>query len=677
MSIGYDGGWRGPILRHFNPASAAAGRLTVVSDPDGLLTEPGVVQSLRERGFELVSFDDPVAFRFAYESRFRRLWDRGEATHLVVVMRTGHTDLNRVPHDLLEEARAGGRVLSFSLPDIFPLLAPTVVAELDPLHFDRLAQALEHTAQDQLGANATRDFVLRHVFGIAPELIKTPADLLRVLLGRHYRPRVFPESLDRRLIERLAEDQAWYDWPLERIVTRREDFFAFIGERWPHFLITRGGQPFPGQALAMPVIPGPLELPFDHDDVRVYIDNLFAEGLLAPTSVIAFDSVKDGWYRVGVVGDGVEDVGMRLERLLNVLTSILPGSDSDHLAWSHFALRWAEALSLRWRIEDSVGAELIERITSLHETIEAHFAQWMQTRYGTLHSLPHLPCPRTLDKVVRYLAHHRQQSATGKLALVVVDGMALDQWALVRETLDDLVCHESQAFAWVPTLTSVSRQSIFAGEPPYFYAQSIGTTQKEAQHWSRVWDDHGLRGATVTYVCQKKDEPDTAFTERVQAAAEHPPLKVLGIVVGTVDQMIHGTVTGTGGLHAAVRHWAQQGHFRNLARQLLALGFDLFVTADHGNIEGLGMGKPNVGAIADERGERVHVFPHALTRANVHQQYPETWVWPPLGLPENYLPLLASGRRAFIPLGKRIVGHGGIALEEVIVPFVRIMEPTA
>ena len=98
-------GWRGPILQHFSEASAKAGRLTVVSDPDELLTEPGVVERLAARGFELITFGDPVAFRYAYESRFRQHWDRGEATHLVVVIRTDHGDLKHIPHDLLEEAR--------------------------------------------------------------------------------------------------------------------------------------------------------------------------------------------------------------------------------------------------------------------------------------------------------------------------------------------------------------------------------------------------------------------------------------------------------------------------------------------------------------------------------------------------------------------------------------------
>lgn len=665
-------GWRAPILEHFSEASAAAGRLTVVSDPDQLLTEPGVVQSLRERGFELISFEDPVAFRFAYESRFRQFWDRGEATHLVVVIRTGHAGLQHIPHDLLEEARASGRVLSFSLAELFPSLAPGVVAELDHLHFDALAEAVAMFSPGNLGTNATRDFVLRHVFEIAPELIKTSADLLRVLLRRHYRSREFPASLDERFIELLARSPQWGSWPLDRIVPRRDAFFRFLGERWPHYLIGRGFETVPGREPAQPSFGGSIEVPFDHDDVRVYVDNLFAEGLLEPTAAIAASSVDGTWLRVGVLGKGVEDIRVRIERLVDSVSNSIPVGDADHVAWSEFAMRWAETLNLRWQLESRAPAPLAERVEQLHDEIELRFGEWMHARYASIHSLPHLPRPTTVDKIARFLAHHRTRCDGGKLALVVVDGLALDQWLVVRQSLRDVSVEEAQAFAWVPTLTSVSRQSIFAGEPPYFYAQSLGTTQKEPHHWIRFWDDQGLRGSAVVYVCQKKQEPDAAFVARTREAAEHSQCKVIGAVVGTVDQMMHGTVTGTGGMHAGVRHWAQQGHFNELIQLLLDLKFDVFVTADHGNVEGAGMGKPDVGAIAEERGERVHVFSHPLTRAQVQKDYPRTTLWPPVGLPSDYLPLLPLGRSAFLAQGKRAVGHGGISLEEVVVPFVRI-----
>jgi hypothetical protein len=244
---------------------------------------------------------------------------------------------------------------------------------------------------------------------------------------------------------------------------------------------------------------------------------------------------------------------------------------------------------------------------------------------------------------------------------------------VLKESLGDFKLDEGTSFAWVPTLTSVSRQSIFAGEPPYFYEKHLGTTQREPTHWKRFWDDHGLRGPAVQYVKQGHEKDET-FATKVHEVAEHPQCKVIGIVLNTVDQMVHGTVTGTGGMHAGVRHWAKQGHFRNLVEHLITHDFDIFVTADHGNVESLGIGKPDVGAIADGRGERVHLFPDELTRADVQKSYPNSIAWPPIALPDDYFPLIPAGIGAFIPKGHSTVSHGGISLEEVIVPFIRITE---
>ena len=46
--------------------------------------------------------------------------------------------------------------------------------------------------------------------------------------------------------------------------------------------------------------------------------------------------------------------------------------------------------------------------------------------------------------------------------------------------------------------------------------------------------------------------------------------------------------------------------------------------------------------------------------------------WPSLGLPDDYCALLAPHRKAFIRDGETIVGHGGISIEELIVPLIQI-----
>lgn len=669
------GGWRAPILQHFSEASAAAGRLTVVSDPDELLTEPGVVERLAERGFELITFGDPVAFRYAYESRFRQHWDRGESTHLVVVIRTGDGDLKSIPHDLLEEARESGRVLSFSLVDLFPSLAPNVLADLDQQHFDALSQAIEKASPGNLGTNATRDFVLRHVFEIAPELIKKPADLLRVLLRRHYRSQVFPQSFDDRFIEILLRNSAWRKWPLERIVPSKERFLAFLAERWPHFLIAKGLEVVPGREPALPTIAGPLDLPFDHDDVRVYMDNLFVEGFLDPiSSVRAVEG--DQWFAVGIVGSPASSFEGRFLHLLSEMKSAIPSVENASFQdWQEFALRWGTWVRLRWQTKPQRDAHSEADAVAFVARVQAAFSTWLLRRFGPMSSLPYLPRPVLGHHVPHYLAHHLGQPGLERIALLVIDGMAIDQWRILKDTFDSFHIDEHAIFSWIPTLTQIGRQAIFSGRIPLEFATSIEGTHREPQHWANFWQDHGLPERAIRYLRpQGKKESFEPLAEDILSAADDRSVSVIGAVIGLIDQNMHQIGLGTPGLHGLVDVWAKTKQLSRLVSDLLRRGFAVFLTADHGNVFGRGFGKPDVGATAQQRGERAHIFRNKDFRNNTAPLFPDALKWPSVGLPEDYFPLLAPYGACFMPEGKEAVSHGGIALEEVMVPFVRVSE---
>ena len=76
--------------------------------------------------------------------------------------------------------------------------------------------------------------------------------------------------------------------------------------------------------------------------------------------------------------------------------------------------------------------------------------------------------------------------------------------------------------------------------------------------------------------------------------------------------------------------------------------------------------------MADHRGERVRIYPDASLRHKVKERFPPLGEWGPVGLPDDDLPLLAPGRLAFVSEHQRVVSHGGISVEELIVPLVQI-----
>jgi len=688
--------WRDQILSEFTPQVA---RLTLVADPDGLLLEEGVLEGIRERGFELIPFEDHVAFRYAYESKFRSRWDRGEKTDLVVVLRSPSSDLDALPYDLLQ----AGRKLSFSLSDLFPNLSYPVVAALDLTCLDALFDAQLRHAPGQLGDNATKEFVLRHVFEIAPELIKEPKDLLRVLLRRHYRGGRIPAILDEHFIKILRHKSAgqpiwtpggrpegvrardgehqnglFEDWPLEAIIPDAQAFFAFLQERWPVFL----------DSLAKPKddavhedaadygfeFPGPTLLPFDHHDVRIYIDNLFLEGLLQPVPHEQSQALAKTWVAYGIKVSPVENRRRRMEGLLDSIEKTIPTVEARHGEWLHFAYRWAELVALELEPDTTLPEGYRERLEALRSRIDSALTGWVVKRYASLINLPPAP-PVMLHHIPRFLARSLGDDRRSKIAFLLVDGLALDQWIALREVLGELDSklrfRETAVFAWIPTITSVSRQAAFAGKPPIYFPASIHTTDKEPGLWTQFWVDQGLNANEVAYA-KGLGEGDL---DKVSELLSRPRLRVVGLVIDKVDRIMHGMELGAAGMHNQVRQWARQGFMRDLFGLLQTQGFQVYLASDHGNIEAKGAGRPAEGAVADLRGERVRVYSDPRLRAKIKAQFPESIEWPPIGIPEDYLPLLAPNRSAFVQKDEIVVSHGGISIEEVIVPFIQIHNP--
>ncbi|MCK5034683.1 MAG: BREX-3 system phosphatase PglZ [Candidatus Sabulitectum sp.] len=660
--------WQELILEQFTPKVS---RLTIVADPDGLLQEESVQAGIRDRGFELCLLEDHIAFRYIYESVFRSQWDKGEESELVVVVHSRFSDFQQLPFDIF----ASSRHLSFGLVELFPNLNYPVIASLEIENLDAVYKAQQEYAPKTLGRNGTIEFLLRHVFQIAPELISTSSDLLRMLLRRHYKGNRIPALLDKRLIQLLQKQEIFSDWPLKLIVPDSIAFFTFLQERWPVFLENwvkqQSGSGLADEESYDFEFPGPSYLPFDHDDVKVYIDNLFIEGFLHPVTHSQIESLPDSWIAIGVKSSDQEDSSRRIEKLLSSLEITIPDEKSRHDGWFRFAKVWAELTALSLEPGISLSELIMSRIKQLQSKIDQTFLGWLNKRYAGLGSLPPVP-PVMLHHIPKFLSRHIGEDKKAKVAFVLVDGLSLNQWLAVRKQLTRKCpgygFRESAVFAWVPTLTSVSRQAAFSGKPPVFFPDSILNTSKEPALWKQFWNDQGLTKQEVKYT----KGLGQGSLEKVIDLVTHPKTRVVGLVVNTVDDIMHGMMLGAAGMHNQVSQWAGEAFLPNLIDLLFEHGFSVFLSSDHGNVEAKGCGRLSEGALADIRGERARVYSDQLARTKFHNQYPDSIEWAQIGLPEDFLPLLAPNRKAFVREGELIVSHGGASIEELIVPFVQI-----
>ena len=240
---------------------------------------------------------------------------------------------------------------------------------------------------------------------------------------------------------------------------------------------------------------------------------------------------------------------------------------------------------------------------------------------------------------------------------------------MLAEQRPGLRFREDSLFAWIPTLTTVSRQACFAGRLPRYFPTSIDSTGREPAAWKRFWGDEGLDAARVVYAKNLRESSDL---ETVVELVSRPRVRVAGLVVDVMDRIMHGMKLGSAGMHNQVRQWTRGGVLASLLDTLFDRGFEVFLTSDHGNVETTGCGAPQEGSVADLPGRRVRVFSDPGLRARVAKRFPGALEWPASGLPENYLALLAPARRSFVRESERPVAHGGVTLEEVVVPFVAI-----
>lgn len=652
--------WREDVLHEFVPGVA---RLTLTEDPNELLIDAEVQTELERRGFGLLTFGDPGRFRHAYESEFRSFWDRGERLDRSLVVRTERT-LEELPFDLLER----GRQVTVSLETLLPSLSAPVLRALDREDVDAVYGASPSVGTARLGDNETKDWLLEHLFRIDAERVRTPEDLLEVLVRRHRGRGRIPPVLDDRLIAVLRGSGRFNDWPLDRLVRDRAIFLRFLQERWPHFLDAKvhalAGQV---RAPATPYleIEGPTSLPLDL--VRDQIDTLFLEGALHPVGHDDADRLTNDWVRIGVRTDPRADRMRRIRRLLDATRKGLPGEGATARDWLGFAGPWAELTALVG--DGELDAELVDGMRAIRSDVDTALLAWLGARYGSLYSQP-----RTMVHHVPGMLARKRQEGQGRVALVVVDGLSLAHWTVLRGAISagtGTQCEEGSLFAWIPTITSVSRQALFAGRLPKDL-RDLGTTAREEPLWRAYWED-AARGAKVVYLkglggSDSMDRIDDTIDSRTA---------VLGLVVDTVDKLVHGDVLGMRTLQDHIRSWGRDT-FSGIVIGLLDRGFAVYLSSDHGSIEAMGIGRPKEeGVLVEQRGARARIYPNGTLRAQVAGAFPAAITWPPIGLPDNVWALLAPDRQAFVQEGTREIGHGGATIDEVVVPFVEIKKGDA
>lgn len=626
----------------------------IVNDPDNLCFEPAIADLIEQTGAVLFSDTDPIALRLCFEE-----WlDSDERSAILIRV---VDEQPSIPYDIEFSAR----YLDFDISEVISELDASVLRALSPKDYEKVQSAVKSYGAEKLNRNASLDFVLRHIYKIAPEIIQSETDLVRLLIRKHYLGIEMPQAFEERLIETLGVREQFDRWDFTKILPDRTEFFAFLQQQWSLHLKQKVER-YEIQESSWPK--DELVVPFGDQDIKVFIDNLFADGIL---QAVNFDGLGKGdWEWVGVI---VDDESRDLLRVRQLLKKLSNQFIEKNLQLPEFPEHWEEtahelgvlnSLSHSLKAKDTYSLNIA--IANLNSKVDVYFETWLQANFGKLINTPTSRFPKMLHKIPSWLS--LKVSKGQKVCLLVMDGMGFQQWNHVKEHMIEIPhvrIEERGIFSWVPTITSIARQALFSGKQPRSFPDSWHTTAKEKALWHAFWEDQGLSKAEVTYAVKVENTKDLeSFKDRFHS----PKLKVAGFVINYIDEQMHGIKAGMAPLNAAVDIWLDKWQFASKIEALLDSGFEVVITADHGNQEAIGKGWPNEGVKAETKGERVRLYKNTVEYSNDTVDVLE-WPAKKFGLPSDLYPLVSRGRHAFVQKDKQIVGHGGISLHEVVVPL--------
>ena len=638
--------WQNDILKAFLPRLH---NLILAVDPDGLLNDEEIIMELQNKEYDILQFFDSVEFRFTYESQYRSKRDLGEDVLRSVILRLPSDEVDLLPFDLLQ----AGKKVSLSLVDFFPNLNYPVIQALDKYTLNLLYEAQKKWPTQQIGENATKDYILKYIFRIDEISVANEIGLLQSLLRLHYKGIKIPSLLAERVIQKINLNQEYKNWPLSEIIIDSEAFFEFLQERWPIFLHQLSAE---NQIKSeLPIFhlkySGPQKIPFDHEDIKVYLDNLFLEGKLTPVEFTNICIDDHPWVKCGIKTSHENHENERINQLFNQIEKEVPLIEATYSEWISYAIKWAELNSLIYQSENK---DYLIKVVGVREKVNNHFAQWLKRHYSSLCSLSPAN-PVMVHHIPNHLLHWCEKESCKRIALIVVDGLAMDQWKnmrnIIQEQNSEIIITEKALFAWIPTLTSVSRQSIFSGKSPYYFESSINRTDNEEKLWKKFWEENNFSKMDIAYL---KGLGDGNAKDKITSEINIERTHVLGLVIDKVDKIMHGMQLGSAGMFNQINQWMENGFLCSLINLLIDYDFEVWLTADHGNIQCEGIGKPAEGVIPETRGDRVRVYSSLELRKKTADDYPFAYQWQPCGLPENYYPLVISGNEAFAIQGKTL-----------------------
>lgn len=287
------------------------------------------------------------------------------------------------------------------------------------------------------------------------------------------------------------------------------------------------------------------------------------------------------------------------------------------------------------------------------QEINSLFQKYALVNFGKLSQIIDNDSPVMVSKSMDYMHEH-----SDKFVVIVMDGMSEFDWRIISSSFRDLTYEKTSQFAMIPSTTSISRQCLLSGKYPSQLLEPW-KQNKEKTEFINCAKNLGYSDSQIGY----ERGYDAQFDSFVQCGV---------VIINEVDDIVHAQTQGRLGMLNDINVLTNQEKLLKATHRFIANGYDVYITADHGNTTCTGLGKlMGTGVEVETKSRRMIVMKDFADKAALAEKY-GLIEYPKYYLPKEYDYLICNVGDSFDAKGDEVMTHGGITLDEVIVPFIKI-----
>jgi len=349
-----------------------------------------------------------------------------------------------------------------------------------------------------------------------------------------------------------------------------------------------------------------------------------------------------------------------LSVIKNNLESIRSLLNCDPIDWFTVAKNWGELSYLKDSDSENINIieedylELDKEITDIFERfiINHHKDRFNQNSMSNL---------VTIDRVLQYIRYRDGE----KKLLLCFDGMGFQEWYCIKAYLTEQGItnfKEDAIYAMLPTVTSISRGALFNGNKDI--SKHKPDDRAFVDNVSR-WDNYS------------SNEVLCVINADLKWHEYYNEYKCLGIIVNIVDDTAHeaDNINCSKRLMQTILNIKlKETEIAKIFHNFIELGYKIFITSDHGTIWCKGNDQKIEKYLVDKRSKRALVYPEDILAREFYRKMPtELYLYKDYGVLGEKSIIFPKGRDMFAKKEDTAISHGGIHIEEVIVPFIEVL----